>query len=141
MRRVRRPLGDTKTARHWKAYRSSGVSSYSISMGNLRLRGRRSFAAQSIPRPLVAEVVAAVSARVLAQVILVIGLGAVPGGGGLDGGRDGTLPAARRLGPLDDPLRRALLLRGLREDRRAVLSADVVALAVEGGRVVQPEEP
>ena len=44
------------------------------------------------------------------------------------------------VGALDRRARLALLLLVLREDRRAILRADVVALAVELGRVVGREE-
>mgnify|MGYP006951239953 CR=1 FL=1 len=89
----------------------------------------------------VAQVMTGVAAGMLAQVVLVIGFGAVPGRGGLDRCGDGPPPLTGRvdsgLHRLGDPL----LLGGLRKDRRAILGSHVVALAVERGRVVQPEEP
>src|SRR5688572_6139028 len=85
--------------------------------------------------------VAGVAAGILLEVVLVIFLGTVPRAGWLDGGGDRTRPLARRADARDDPLGRGLLLRGLRKDGRPVLRAHVVALAVERGRIVQPEEP
>src|SRR5436190_20423447 len=82
-----------------------------------------------------------VAAWILAQVVLVVGLGAVPGGGGLDGCRDRAAPLARGADARDDATCGLLLLGRLRKDRRAVLGADVVPLAVERGRIVQAEEP
>src|SRR6516225_10809661 len=82
-----------------------------------------------------------IPARMLLQIILVIPLGAVPRGRGLDRRRDRPLPGSGRRDARDHALRRRLLLGALREDRRAVLRADVVALAVERGGIVQLEEP
>src|SRR3954470_22990373 len=85
--------------------------------------------------------VAAIPAWVLAKVVLVVALRAVPGGRRLDGCRDRPLPFAGSLNPGYYLLRNTFLLRGLGKDGRAILGADVIALAVERGRIVQPEEP
>src|SRR5207237_3144032 len=85
--------------------------------------------------------VAGVAAGVLAQVILVVALGAVPLAGWLDARGDRPLPLARRVDARLHALGDLALLRRLRKDRRAVLRADVVALAIERGRVVELEEP
>src|SRR5438876_3596862 len=90
---------------------------------------------------LIAHVVAAVSARVFAQIILVIVLGAVPGGGGLNGCRKRALPFPGCIYTRPHSFRRCLLLRRLRKDRRSILGASVVTLAVECRWIVQLEEP
>src|ERR1043166_2582466 len=82
-----------------------------------------------------------ITARIFSQIILMIALGAVPGRGGLDGRSNRTLPLPRRLNARYHSLRRFLLLRRLRKNRRSILSADVIALTVEGGRIMQFEEP
>src|SRR5215207_2627967 len=90
---------------------------------------------------LIAQVMAGVPAGMLAQVVLVILLGAVPGRGGLDARGDRPVPAPRRADARDDAFRDCSLLLRLREDCRAVLRPHVVALAVERRGVVQAEEP
>src|SRR5687767_423164 len=71
-------------------------------------------------------------------VILVIILGRVPFGLRLDGCRD--LAVILLIGPLDRRLRRVALGFVLREDRRTILGADVIALPVDLGRVMSGEE-
>ncbi len=59
----------------------------------LQVTDSRSFhTVSSVLSPLISHVVATVPSRVFAQVVLVIVLRAVPGGGGLNGCRDRTLP-------------------------------------------------
>src|SRR5688572_17865785 len=84
---------------------------------------------------------AGVPAGMLAQVVLVVILGTVPGGCGLDTRGDWPLPTPRRADTRDDAFRDGPLLFGLREDRRAVLRPRIVALAVERRGIVQAEEP
>src|SRR3954465_4084461 len=90
---------------------------------------------------LLSEKVAAVSARVLPEIVLMVALSTVPGGGRLDARRNRSLPFAGSLNPRYHLLRNVFLFRGLGKDRRAILGTDVVALAVERGGIVQPEEP
>src|SRR4051812_48929537 len=85
----------------------------------------------------VAHEMAGVSTWILAQVVLVVALGTVPLGGRLDARGDRPLPLPARVYSRYHALRRALLLRRLRKDRGPVLRPDVVALAVQRGRVVQ----
>ena len=77
----------------------------------------------------------------LAQIVLMIGLGAVPGGGRFDGGGDGLFPFSRGVHARYHLFGRRLLLGSVRKQRGPVLGTDVVALAVERGGVVQFEEP
>src|ERR1700759_5633676 len=75
------------------------------------------------------------------EVALVVFLGPVERGGGGDLGHDGSTEAAVCLEFLLGCRRRLLLFLVVIEDGRAVLSADVRALAVEGGGVVDlPED-
>src|SRR4051812_2587333 len=85
----------------------------------------------------VAHVVTGVTARVLAQIVLMVRLGAVPGARWLDARRDGPLPLARRIDARLHALRGRPLFGALRKDRRAVLRSDVVALAIERRGIVQ----
>src|SRR5689334_15451928 len=66
------------------------------------------------------QVMAGVTARILAQIILVVRLRAVPGGGRLDGGGDRARPLARPIHARAHALGDLLLLGRLREDRRAI---------------------
>src|SRR6478735_1279495 len=86
--------------------------------------------------------VAAVAERVLREVLLVVVLGVVVRRGLADLGGDVTEPAPAELVPVDlRQLAGGLLLLGRGEvDRRAVLRADVVALAEALRRVVDLEE-
>ena len=77
----------------------------------------------------------------LAKVVLVIILSAVPRRGWLDARSDWTFPTSRRVDTRDDTFRDLPLLLSLRKYRRAVLRSDVVALAVERRRIMKPEEP
>src|SRR5215210_4191017 len=65
-----------------------------------------------------AQEVAGVAAGILAQIVLVIGLGAVPGARGLDRRGDRTPPLSRGLHARDDAARGGLLKGRLRKDRR-----------------------
>ena len=96
--------------------------------------------------------VVAVAAGVLVQIGLVVVLGQVVGAaelsrrvrGVLDGGDAGSQPQAGQLAleGLADPHSRLALGRRRRPHRRAVLGADVVAVAVQvRGVVVLPESP
>src|SRR5215216_1882858 len=73
----------------------------------------------------------------LLEVALVVVLGPPEGRRGLDLGHDRVAEAL--LGPLDDPPGDLGLLVGVGEDHGAILPADVRALAVELGRVVDLE--
>src|SRR5262245_34633818 len=95
---------------------------------------------RACPRSLPHEV-AGVAAGVPDQVVLVVVLGAVPGRRGDDLGDDRLLPLAGLVDARLHRLGRLLLLLGGVEDRRPVLRPDVVALPLERGRVVHPEEP
>src|SRR5207247_6424820 len=90
---------------------------------------------------LVAHAVARVRSGVFSQVVLVVLLGAVPGGGRLYGRRERPLPLPGRLDARLHALGRDLLLWRLGKNRGPILRPHVVALAVERGRVVQLEEP
>src|SRR5687767_14505467 len=81
---------------------------------------------------------AAVAGRVPGQVLLVVVLGEVEGAGRRDLGGDRAQAAAGQALAVGLPcgLRRPLLVDGIGVDRRAVLAADVVALAHALGRVV-----
>src|SRR6478752_5698938 len=111
----------------------------------LRTLGCGAASAKGSGRELHAGVgVAAVAERVLCEVLLVLVLGVVVRrlAGRPDLGRDVTEPAplelvAVHLGQVTGDL---LLLGGSPVDRRAVLRADVVALAEALGRVVDLEE-
>src|SRR3989442_11052432 len=72
----------------------------------------------------------------LLEVALVVLLGAVEGRRRRDLGDDRPAEAPRRLAARLRGARRRLLRGGVEEDRRAVLRADVGALAVQLGRVV-----
>src|SRR5688500_2941441 len=84
---------------------------------------------------------AGVSARVLAQIVLVVIFGAIPGAGRLDARRDRSLPTPGRINTCDDAFRDGPLSLRLRERRGAILRPNVVALTVKCRRIVQPEKP
>src|SRR3982751_3429784 len=86
---------------------------------------------------LAAHEVTAVAARVLAQVILVVVLRAVPSRNGLDARGDRPGPGPGRLYARAHDLGSRLLLRALRKDRRTILGPCVVALTIESRRIVQ----
>jgi hypothetical protein len=71
----------------------------------------------------------------------VVFLGAGEGAGVRDLGDHRMLPLAGLVDPVLDLLGDLALLGRGDEDGRAVLGADVVALAVQGGGVVHAEEP
>src|SRR5690606_9663228 len=88
--------------------------------------------------------VTVVTVGVLPEVLLVILLGVVEVAERLDLGRDLAEPVLLqdRLVHVGRPLRLVELAVGRGEDRRAVLRADVIALAITLGRVVGlPEDP
>lgn len=72
------------------------------------------------------------------EVVLVVGLGRPEGGRLGDLGDDGIGVGTGQFG--DHGLGRRLLLHRMPKDGGSVLRADIVALAVEGGRVVDGEE-
>ncbi len=74
------------------------------------------------------------------QVILVLGFGFPEGAGRRDFGHDLAGPQARRIDVGDGVLGDAFLLIAGIEDRRAVAAAEVVALPVARGRIVDLEE-
>src|SRR6186713_3329370 len=78
----------------------------------------------------VAQVVVVVTAGVLDQVVLVVRLGLDPVGRRLDRRRDRRLPLAALLHARGDELGGLALRGGRREDRRPILRAAIVALAV-----------
>src|SRR5690606_6314038 len=87
-----------------------------------------------------AREVAGVAVGVGGQVVLVLRLRLPEGTFGLDRGDGFAWPETGGIHIGDGLARDLLLLRAEREDRRAVAGTDVVALAVEGGRVVDLEE-
>src|SRR3989475_6769484 len=78
--------------------------------------------------------------RVLGEVLLMIVLGDVEGPGGDDLGDDGVIEDLVLREGSDHVLGDRLLVRRVVEDRRPVLRADVMTLAVERGRIVDREE-
>src|SRR5439155_8576105 len=78
--------------------------------------------------------------RVSREVFLVVVFGDVEGAGGDDVGDDGVIEELVPGQAGDHLLGRGLLLRRVVEDGRAVLCADIVALTVQGGRIVDGEE-
>ena len=54
---------------------------------------------------------------------------------------DGISPSLRSINRSDDPRGDRLLFGGVKKDRRAVLRADIVALAIRGRWIVHPKKP
>src|SRR6185369_374342 len=89
---------------------------------------------------LVAHPVAGIPSRVLHQVILMILLRPPPGARRDDFGDDRPMPLAAGIHLGLDLFRNPLLLVVMVEDGAPVAGARIVPLAVQGGRIVHPEE-
>src|SRR6185436_12299213 len=88
-------------------------------------RGRAN-AARSIT-----HVMTRIPARILLEIILMVSFGGIPRAGGFDRRRHFAMPFPRCIDASDDPFGRLALRVTLRKNCRAVLRADVVALAIE----------
>ena len=93
------------------------------------------------PWPLLTHVVAGVTSGLLAQIVLMVVLGTVPGRGWLDCRGDGPTPPPGAIHASLHSLGCFLLLSRLGKNGGAVLRSLVVALTIERRWIVQLEEP
>src|SRR5687768_1459294 len=87
-----------------------------------------------------AREVASIAIRIAFQVILVLRLGFPEVAGGGDLCHDAAWPQARGVDIADRPERLLALLLGDIENLRTIRHAEIVALAIESGRIVDLEE-